>query len=222
MTSQHNRRVVELFDQHGNPFKYKRLSTRIPDFLRDYPANEYSVVISATDTLSLKPGLLALYQKCIESGKSFEDAGLPAYTSADSFVFTAQLMHNGVVVRQTSAVSRVREYKDYECGETAALQRLLAQLGYGGEVFDEDEDRDFVQQDLGTETSESDIPPVSQGQAEELPKPDAPMQTSDAINHVPRNLVDQIEHLASIKGMVIKPYKSLEEANQELIRLQQA
>src|SRR5690606_2294724 len=38
---------------------------------------------------------------------------------------------------------KVLDLKDFEALETAANQRLLASLGFGGELFDDDEDRDL-------------------------------------------------------------------------------
>ena len=52
-----------------------------------------------------------------------------------------------------SALKPVREYKEWECAETAARQRLLAALGFGGDVLDADESRDMSEQGLKTSTT---------------------------------------------------------------------
>ncbi len=220
--SQHAQQgVVELFDDYGNPTKYRKVSARLPEFLAKYPVDEYAVIITATDTLAAKPGLLALYEKCIENGKSFEEAGLPAYDAANSFLFTAKLIHNDRVVRQTSAVVRVAEYKDYEAGETAAFQRLLAQLGFSGEVFDDDEDNDFTKQSLTTDDVD-DTGQQSDVEAQVQPSQTSLKTVAAEAGAIPSNLAAQIEHLANLKGLEVNPCNNEAEAKAELKRLQQA
>lgn len=152
--------TIELFTPEGEVKVYKLFSARLPEFLDKYPKSEgYRVAIETTDTLSSKPALMKLYEAAIASGKNPTDLGLPPFPAGDVVVFKASLLSKeGTVLETASSVRRIIEYKDWEKGETAARQRLVAALGFGGECFDNDERADMKQQGLLNNPTPADKP----------------------------------------------------------------
>ncbi|MFO1431274.1 MAG: hypothetical protein U1F76_14215 [Candidatus Competibacteraceae bacterium] len=147
-------KVIDIFNSDGTVSSYRLLSDRLPEFLGRYgPEQGYALLIEAQDPLSLRPGLLRLYEAAITAGHAPEAVGLPPLKDI-SMVFQARLLdREGRLVCNASALKPVREYKQWECAETAARQRLLAALGFGGEVLDADESRDMNDQGLKTGTT---------------------------------------------------------------------
>jgi hypothetical protein len=163
-------------------------------------------------------------------------------------VFTASLYDKtGNVVANASAMRfRLSEYKDWEKAETAARQRLLAALGFGGEILDEDEAGDMTEQGLrikapasvapskphGKDKSKSDPAPVVDPAAaegtsvEEKPEVGSPSQeveTSDTPEEtIQPAILRQIEHQAKIKGKPVPKVKNMVEARSKLKELMSA
>jgi len=142
-----SRDVVEVFDERSGEIKhYKLMSARIPDFLSAYPKEKgYQVKVSTTDMLHSKPGLIRLYEAAMAANMAPNQAGLPPLPDANIVIFTASLIDKeGRVLESASATRQLTGYpKEWEKGETAARQRLLAALGFGGDCFDEDEQQDI-------------------------------------------------------------------------------
>jgi hypothetical protein len=137
---------------------YRTYAARLPAFLKAYsPKVGYRVEIGWTDLLSLQTGRLSLLREAILAGRKPDDVGLPGIEAdVNKLVCTARLLDpQGQVVRTGGASMEIVEHKDFEKLETAANQRLLAALGYGGEVFDEDEDTDLRAQGISTFQSSS-------------------------------------------------------------------
>lgn len=150
-------KIVTLTDDRGAEVLYKRYGARIPLFLAAYPPKEgYRVVIEMTDLLSLQKGRMALLREAINAGKKPCDVGLPSIDNdVNTLVCTAKLLDpQERVIRSASASMKIEEHKDLEALETAANQRLIAALNFGGEVLDDDEDRDLAAQGL-TRTAQS-------------------------------------------------------------------
>jgi hypothetical protein len=144
-------KIVTLIGDHGAEVLYKRYGARLPLFLAEYPPKEgYRVVIEMTDLLSLQKGRMALLREAINAGKKPCDVGLPGLENdVNTLVCTARLLDpQERVIRSASASMKIEEHKDLEALETAANQRLLAALDFGGEVLDDDEDRDLAAQRL--------------------------------------------------------------------------
>ncbi len=145
------------------PKPYKLFSARLPDFLERFPPTKgWRVVRSFQAACELSPTLTRLHEAAINGGKSPESVGLPPIPSG--FVMTARLVDpQGQEVASGSAfcmgldlqyaVPAAREgngevlRKDFEAGETAAFQRLLAAVGLGGDALDADESRTMA--DMG-------------------------------------------------------------------------
>ncbi|MFO1432764.1 MAG: hypothetical protein U1F76_22025 [Candidatus Competibacteraceae bacterium] len=147
--------IIDIFRPDGTVSQYRRLSARLPEFLATYPpAKGFRILIEATDALSLRPGLIRLYEAAIQSGRTLAEAGLPALAEVNVMCFKASLSDvEGHVLATASALKPIQSYKDWEIGETAARQRLLAACGYGGDVLDQDEVQDMADQGLRTKAA---------------------------------------------------------------------
>jgi hypothetical protein len=149
--SQTTSKVVTIYPNNGEPPRsYKRFSARIPDFLAKYPPEEgYKLTSQFTDFLSLQKGRLTLVQECVSAGRKPEEVGLPPLDDINVMVCTVTLVDpGGDVLINKSASMDIRGHKDLEVLETAATQRVFAGLGFGGDIFDDDEDVDLKKQGL--------------------------------------------------------------------------
>lgn len=144
-----NSKVVQITQSNGDMSKYVKVSARIPEFLKAYgPDKGYRVLSTATDYLDFTQGRKDLYLALAAQG-SLPDENLKELFAERKIVFRAQLVDKeGVVIAESSALKPIWNHKDYESGETAAFQRLIARLGFGGEVFDSDEENDIESQNL--------------------------------------------------------------------------
>lgn len=158
-----NDKVINIFNPDGSVGQYRRLSDRIGDFLEKYPPGDgWKVQRKTMDLLSLQPGMLSLIKEAIVNGQKPADLGLLQGNDVGQLVFQTELIHpNGNVVMNASASGKIVDYKDFERFETASYQRLLAALGFGGDVFDDDEAGDMEKQNLRTESLSPSKPAVS-------------------------------------------------------------
>lgn len=148
--------AVTLFSPEGEAKKYRPLATRLPEFFTQYPPTEFSMVTG--------------YEAC------------PFSNGRPVFVFKASLLDKeGRLISTAHARREIFEYKDFESGETAARQRLLAALGHGGDVLDEDENNDFRAQNLLRSGSHerprlqvTPLRPAPEAPTPEAPTPEAP------------------------------------------------
>lgn len=201
--------TIEIFQEDGSIAVYAMLSERLPKFLAKFPPSEYGVVRTRTPVLETMPSLMALLTEIVKQGKKPEDFGLPMPTrSITKFIFEAKLIDKeGRVIAVGTACKEILAYKDWEIGETSSLQRLLAAVGFGGDVLDGDERMDMRDQGLHTqEHSEPQSPTTTE------PKPEGQQG-------IPQQLLRQIENLAKKKGEKVPQPKSVEEAKAELNRL---
>jgi len=154
--------AVTLFSPEGEAKKYRPLATRLPEFFTQYPPTEFSMVTG--------------YEAC------------PFSNGRPVFVFKASLLDKeGRLISTAHARREIFEYKDFESGETAARQRLLAALGHGGDVLDEDENNDFRAQNLLRSGSHerprlqvTPLRPAPEAPAPEAPAPEAPTSKSES------------------------------------------
>ena len=150
--------AVNILNQDGSVSAYTKLSNRLPAFFEKYPIGDgYRLVSTSRDYLSENKGLMVLAEKLLEKDLSLET--LQNVISLNSRLFICELRdETNDLVASASALKKIVEYKDYETGETAALQRLLAKLGFGGEVLDNDESNDFADQEIVTKQEASPTP----------------------------------------------------------------
>ena len=227
--------MIDSLNDDGGVSPCRKHPIRLADFMARYgPDQGYAVVIDATDSLSLQPGLLRLYEQVIASGQTPEALGLPPLTGDCTMVFRARLEDSqGRVLATASAVKPVMQYKDFEAGETAARQRLLAVLGFGDEVLDADAAADPVDQrrvkaeyPCVMDNAESKSVPsdfrveIGAGESAPASTPEAEAeQIASAGDTVPPALVRQIAHLAKIKNRDVPRYGTVQEAREALKRL---
>ena len=142
-------KIVEWFTAEGAVVQYRPLSARLPAFLAVYgPERGYAVDTAMQDSLSLKPGLMKLYETVLQAGCKPEAVGLPPLSVAGQTLVCRATLRDpaGRILATATAAKVIQSYKDLEVLETAARQRLLAALGFGGDVFDRDEDQDRADQ----------------------------------------------------------------------------
>jgi len=237
--------VIELYTNDGELVQYRPLSARIQQFLEQYgPGQGYAVITGMVDTLTLKPGLMRLYEAALQAGRKPEELGLPALGLAgETGVCRAVLTDaHGRVVATATAAKRIQAYKDLEILETAARQRLLAALGYGGDVLDEDEHQDQRDQGLVPASAADAEPeaaaaastkdaaaPLADDQGTEpaqitsVPPPRAPVPPgASGIDPALGMLNRQIQHQAGLRGMTVAPAASVAEARAALKSLLEA
>lgn len=203
---------VVVIDTPDGPKPYRKLSVRIPEFLRDYPVKEgFRILVRQLDALSYQKGLLELYQAAIRAGKKPSEVGLPEVQPEAAMVFEAVLVdRSGETLATATAVQRIREFKDWERGETAARQRLLAALGYGGDILDEDEAANLNTSWSARTTGKAEPPPATPAQ-----EPTAPEKVSKA-------LLKQLERHARLRGVPVPQVDTVAEALQKLEELRNA
>ena len=121
----------------------------LPEFLNRYrPAEGLSVHTEIRDALSLKPGLMKLYEIALHGGHPPESMGLPALRDPEFFLVGHATLRDpqGRILATATAVAPAGQ--TLEDLETAARQRLLAALGFGGEIVEADEACDQSDQDI--------------------------------------------------------------------------
>ena len=196
-------KIVEWFSSEGEVVRYRPLSARLPEFLAVYgPERGFSVDTEIHDPLSLKPGLLKLYEIALQAGRKPEEVGLPPLNAADQTLVCWATLRDpaGRVLATATAAKVIQSYKDLEVLETAARQRLLAALGFGGEALDADESQDQTDQGFVPRPM---VPVAPAVQAEVRVPVMVPASSPDAA--VPASIQDVVAVPASIQDVVAVP-----------------
>ena len=199
-------KTVEWFSSEGEMVRYRPLSARLPEFLAVYgPERGFSVDTELQDPLSLKPGLSKLYEIVLQAGRKPEAVGLPPLSAAaQTLVCRATLRDpTGRVLATATAAKVIQSYKDLEVLETAARQRLLAALGFGGEALDADESQDQTDQGFVPRPR---VPVAPAVQAEVRVPVMVPASSPDAA--VPASIQDVVAVPASIQDTAEVPASS--------------
>lgn len=206
--------VVNIFTKEGEIKPYKLHAARLPEFLQRFPIAEgWRHVREVAEACSLAPQLAAMHLAAVTAGKKPADLGLPALPQG--LVFTSRLFDpNGNEVSSGSATSPALDLfcpaatvrKDYEAAETAAFQRLLASVGIGGEVFNEDEAR--TTQAMG---SRLDLVTSADGAGQEASTPaERREQTARRLSAVAGSIVDAVADGLPDVGSPLSALASLE------------
>ena len=196
-------KIVEWFSSEGEVVRYRPLSVRLPAFLAVYgPERGFSVDTELQDPLSLKPGLLKLYEIALQAGRKPEEVGLPPLNAADQTLVCWATLRDpaGRVLATATAAKVIQSYKDLEVLETAARQRLLAALGFGGEALDADESQDQTDQGFVPRPM---VPVAPAVQAEVRVPVMVPASSPDAA--VPASIQDVVAVPASIQDTAAVP-----------------
>lgn len=226
-------KVIEIADGNGDTKRYQRFAARLPQFLSQYPPTEYRIESEFSDLLSHQPGFLKLLSAAIAAGKKPNDVGLPGVERyINTLVCTVHLFDaQGQIVREANATMDISVEKAYEKLETAANQRLLALLGFGGQVFNEDEDA--ILKSLGLSVAEPERPSDTGSQETASPAPASqplspsspPVQVTPAPasgeskKGVSESLRLQVSNLAKRLGEPVPALESDEQGRRELARL---
>jgi hypothetical protein len=228
--------VVRIFNNDGTDNEYELLASRLGRFLSKYdPQRGYRIVIEAEDYLSARPGLMELYKAALSAGMKPDEAGLPPIGTG--IVFKASLLDkDGNTILTASALKAVSQYKDWEVGETAARQRLVAAAGFDGSLIKCDEEADMAAQRPDAEQAKekesnekesNDSKPETKkprrgkrGSGKSKVKATEPAPTAQADgSDIPPAMLAQIEHLAKIKGVEAPSPATLDEAKVALKEL---
>ena len=137
--------TIEFFDGHtGEAKTYRRYSARLPEFNKKFgPGTGYRVKSSICSVTDLQPARMEAIREAVVHGRKPEEFGLGKLSAL--MVCTHRLLDSeGRVVCDARAAALVHEFKDLEVLETASHQRLLARVGFGGDIFDDDEDREIA------------------------------------------------------------------------------
>lgn len=133
-----NAKVVQIQNEFGGTNDYVLASARYREFVKDYPFPDYRVEISSQS--AIKGPLEKVINNAILNGTDLSSLGFSTYL-INSFKITARLLNSqGEVIIKASAMQRILSPKDYETGETAAIQRLLVAAGRDGRLMDMDEE----------------------------------------------------------------------------------
>ncbi len=136
--------TIDFVDPHtGDTKTYKRYSARLPEFNAKFgPGTGYRVESAIQALTEFQPRRMAAITEAVRAGQKPDDFGLGKLGGL--MVCTHRLIDSeGRVVCDARAAAAVQQYKDLEVLETASHQRLMARVGFGGDIFDDDEDRDI-------------------------------------------------------------------------------
>lgn len=151
-----NPKVISIISDDGTHTQYKKVSARIPEFLKEYgPDKGFRVLSDISEFHDVSESRMAFLLALVEKGQ-LPNERIDEMLNDRKFIFRSQLLDKeGNVIAEAHAVKRIWREKDYETGETAALQRLMARVGFGGEVFDIDEINDMEDQNLNYQTGQA-------------------------------------------------------------------
>ncbi len=165
--------TIDFVDPHtGDTKTYKRYSARLPEFNAKFgPGTGYRVESAIQALTEFQPRRMAAITEAVRAGQKPDDFGLGKLGGL--MVCTHRLIDSeGRVVCDARAAAAVQQYKDLEVLETASHQRLMAKVGFGGDIFDDDEDRD-----IQAVADACDAAPAkaeqAEGQAQSRPEPKA-------------------------------------------------
>lgn len=146
---------ITIFSPNGEVTDYRTVSERLPEFEKQYPAEDgYRVIRSHTSAKDFGSELVHLYEVAVSNGHSPKDVGLP-FIEGFGVIFKAELFKGDTLIRNASAYKQVTQTKDWEAGETAAFQRLMAACGLGGIDMDADDQYDRISSGLEVPGSDS-------------------------------------------------------------------
>lgn len=214
--------AVNIFNSDGSVTAYKKVSERLPAFHEKFPIGEgYRLISSSDDYLSRNEGLMMVIGKLLENNASIED--VQNIIPLNRQLFTCQLRdESNEVVASASALKNIVQYKDYEIGETAALQRLLAKLGFGGEVFDNDEEGDFSDQGLKVvepEPIQATVSEIPVTKTAVSPKETPDKKVSETASDVPPALLRQLKLQCELKSIPLPEVKTKAQAKAALKKI---
>ena len=220
--------VQKWIDQQGQEVEYLPAADRAHTFFEHYPPERYSFLVNA------EPFDRDILQMAAEVAPALGEEVIREFVAYPKYRFTVTMVDRETdrEVVNRSAIRMVLEYKDYEAGETAAFQRVMAALGFDSESVLREERRDWVTQtwsrskpaarssaskppsEPSAETASDDSkqanPPAQpstgqRGSSQARPRVDRrSAKAADDQKTVPGAMKQQIRHLATQKGVSIE------------------
>ncbi|KRW83749.1 hypothetical protein [Marinobacter sp. P4B1] len=238
---------ITIFGPDGEASEYLTVSERLPEFQKRFPLDEgYRVIRSHESAIDFGSSVHKIWIEALQAGKDPVQLGLPRLTGM-GVIFTAELYKDEILIANASAFKNVANTKDWEAGETASFQRLMAATGLGGSDLDADDQYDRITSGLeqpkppheraqsnAPETAppaveEPEIPAPSDAQDEPAgkPKPEpkarpkaAPKaEISDTDEEIRPQLLNQLNHVAALAGEPVPEVSNNAEAKKEIKRL---
>lgn len=253
---------ITIFSPSGEATEYRTVSERLPDFQKMFPLSEgYRVIRTHVSGSDYSATIHEIWIEALKAGKNPLDIGLPRI-SGMSVVFEASLYLKEVLIANASAYKVVSNPKDWEAGETAAFQRLMAACGLGGSDMDMDDQHDRISSGLerqpapksdqpvrspetvsasttSTQSNEDaqsaasaphraeqashELPPETASNPSPKPKDETVQTTavrpSDFDDAVRPQLLNQLNHAASLAGEPVPQVADNAEARKEIKRL---
>lgn len=152
--------VQKWIDNQGREVEYLPAADRAHTFLKHYPPDHYSFLVQA------EPFDRDILKMAVEVAPALGEEILREFLNYPKYRFTMSMVERetGREVVNRSAVRMVLDYKDYETGETAAFQRVMAALGFDSDAMLREERRDWATQDWRSQ--KPDRPTLSANNAE--------------------------------------------------------
>lgn len=138
---------ITIFSPSGEAVEYRTVSERLPDFQKLFPLVDGYRIIRSHRSDSEFNCISTLWSEALKAGKNPRDLGLPVIYGM-GMVFEAHLYLKETLIANASAYKNVTNPKDWEAGETAAFQRLMAACGLGGTDMDMDDQYDRISSGL--------------------------------------------------------------------------
>lgn len=175
---------VELANPDGSTTPYETVSERLPSFLEAYPPSDgWRIVKDHTFASAEKAEIARLWEKALEAGRDPKELGLPP-VAGQVVIFGASLWSpDERLLANATSLKSVVSAKDWEAGETAAFQRLMATLGFGGSTMDADEAHDRASSasvDMGPGGSADTVADTDQAQNPQVAVPQREQSAPEA------------------------------------------
>jgi hypothetical protein len=240
---------LEILNGDGSMSPYVPLEDRLPRFLQAFPPQAgYAVVIDHEDCLGVTAARSAAFNEFVSKcgpalfgnranegdpqgdatgeadDKETSDirrALMQKLMAPAAAVFTAKLINTNQdrIIAKRSALKTMESYEDWEKGETKALQRLMAAVGFGSADFLADETDEIAARNRATRESMSDRPEpetateVAEAEPKEPVKPKqdaASRKPAKAEQSAPgtdderyQAVANQIKNIARMRGVEI-------------------
>lgn len=238
---------ITIFGPDGEAREYLTVSERLPEFQKRFPMDDgYRVIRTHESAIDFGSSVHKIWIEALQAGKDPVQLGLPRLTGM-GVIFKAELYKDDTLIANASAYKNVANTKDWEAGETASFQRLMAATGLGGSDLDADDQYDRITSGLEQPKPSADreqapatemAPPAVDAQgkpapsdqpapssepstSEEQPKPKASLKApvSDTDEEVRPQLLNQLNHVASLAGEPVPTVSTNAEAKKEIKRL---
>jgi len=202
--------------------EYKKFSARLRPFFEKFPIEEgWQIKTKVTSLFDEKGQLKKIIKTILKSGKDPAEFGIDlSILKKNAFKFKATLISpEGKKMLSASAVKTVDINKQWEVGESSAMQRLIAMAGFHGSIIDGDEVADMVEQGLidqkhkvAVKESKPTIVKTQQVKEQKAVK--------KGTVEIPTSLIRMIEKKCKQLNIAIPTYNSFEEAQKVFNDLQ--